>query len=74
MYRMPILEKGYTMKPRIYDLLLRCIEDGLEIGAMRAHKYTDNPDISAIRQEQYSAIRNELHEWFDFEPDVRVAE
>ena len=32
------------MVPKSYELLDRCIEDGVAYGWMRAYKYADNPD------------------------------
>lgn len=55
------------MKPKIYPLLERCIEDGLRRGYRRAHKHVENPTEEAIFQEIESCIMGEIYEWFDFE-------
>jgi hypothetical protein len=55
------------MKPKFYELLQCCIEDGLERGLNRAYKHTDFPDSDRIRNCQFESIMLELHEWFDFE-------
>lgn len=55
------------MKPKFYDLLVKCIADGARLGVDRAYKHTDNPSRQTIEHEVYEAITNEIHEWFDFE-------
>ena len=55
------------MKPRFYDLLVKCISDGARLGVDRAYKHTDNPSSPTIAPDVYEAITNEIHEWFDFE-------
>jgi hypothetical protein len=55
------------MKPKVYELLERCIEDGIQGGWQRAHKHTSTPDEVWIKEQMYQAIMFEIHEWFDFE-------
>lgn len=55
------------MKPKLYQLLERCIEEGLDSGYTQAHKHTDEPDRLTILSKQRAAILLELNEWFEFE-------
>lgn len=54
------------MTPKFYELLERCIEDGLELGWNRAHKHSDCPNKLTLCDEQRVAILGQIHEWFDF--------
>lgn len=54
------------MKPKAFELLQRCIEDGISIGHTRAYKHNDAPPPDTINHQIYEAIMNELFEWFDF--------
>ena len=55
------------MKPKTYEILCRCIEEGLLLGMNRAHKHTDTPKRNAILTEQETAILATIHEVFRFE-------
>ena len=55
------------MKPKAYQLLERCIEDGLQAGYQRAHKHTDNPAMEDIWNAQLRSIMLEISEWFNFD-------
>jgi hypothetical protein len=55
------------MKPNTYQLLRRCIEDGIERGWTRAHKHADSPDPSIVLDSIENAIMLEVHEWFLFD-------
>ena len=55
------------MKPKIYNLLRECIEDGASRGVMRAFKHTDTPDMDTIVEQVQQAVMNEIHEWFEFD-------
>ena len=54
------------MVPKSYELLDRCIEDGVAYGWMRAYKYADNPDAERVQQEIVNAVMNEICTWFEF--------
>lgn len=51
--------------PKTYDLLDRCVGDGIEIGYTRAHKHNDAPSKELIIQEIHREVMNEICEWFD---------
>lgn len=55
------------MKPKTYNLMERCVEDGVARGYRRAFKHTDDPGEHAILDNIVSGVMLELSEWFDFE-------
>ena len=54
------------MKFKMYPLIERIIEEGIESGWNRAHKHTDTPDEHTIKRclEQY--IMHGFDEYFEF--------
>jgi hypothetical protein len=54
------------MVPKSYNLLDRCVEEGIQYGWARAHKHTDVPDEIWIREQIHQAVMNEICEWFEF--------
>jgi hypothetical protein len=60
------------MKPNIRTILTQAIERGIDWGYTRAHKYTDTPDESRIKESIEIGIWNEIDDVFDFEikPEV----
>lgn len=54
------------MKPKSYQLLIQCIEDGVAYGYSRAHKHTDNPSEDMIKDNIENGVLNAIHEWFYF--------
>jgi len=60
------------MKPKAYELLDRCIEDGLERGWRIAHKHTLKPEPEYIHQCQHDAVMLEICEWFTFDDPSEV--
>lgn len=57
------------MKPKTYQLLERCIDDGISLGYNRSYKHTDDPSEEHMKQEIFRAVMNEICEWFDFDKD-----
>jgi len=55
------------MNPKIYNLLSRCIEDGIKRGYRRAHKHVESPTEDSILDNIEECIMSEIVEWFDFE-------
>lgn len=51
--------------PKTYDLLDRCVGDGIAIGYNRAHKHDSRPDEYTIRECIHREVMNEICEWFD---------
>ena len=60
------------MKVKTYAVLHHAIEVGIEYGWNRAHKYTDDPKPSTIKEEIEFAIMNELSEWFTFDDEQKT--
>jgi hypothetical protein len=61
-----------SMKPNIRTILTLAIERGIDWGYTRAHKYTDTPDESRIKESIETEIWNEIDEVFDFEIKAEV--
>jgi hypothetical protein len=59
------------MKANDYQVLQRCVEEGIAYGVTRADKYADDPLTEAQRQrvvEQVGrAVMHEIAEWFTFD-------
>ena len=55
-----------VMKIKMYPLIERIVEEGIESGYNRARKHTDSPDEETVKQciEQY--IMNGFDEYFEF--------
>lgn len=56
------------MQPNTLKLLEQCVETGLKLGWNRAYKHGGNPPQEYVQEQQFDAILNEIHEWFNF-PD-----
>ena len=57
------------LRVRVYEVLHRAIEEGLDYGWMRAHKHTDHPDEATIKDQILQGILNEVCEYFEFDED-----
>jgi len=61
----------WTMKANDYQVLRRCVEEGIAYGVQRADKYADDVLTEAQQQrvvEQVErAVMNEIAEWFVFD-------
>jgi hypothetical protein len=55
------------MNVRVYEVLHRAIEEGIDYGWRRAHKHTDAPGEAAIKDEVLQGILNEVCEVFDLD-------
>lgn len=55
------------MKPKVYEILSRCIEAGIRLGVQRAHKHTETPTHEAIVESVLREVQSEVHDWFTFE-------
>jgi len=56
------------MKPKLYQLLERCISDGIDKGIYQYNKHEDQPiDIpEEMKHHLVLSIMNETSEWFSF--------
>ena len=55
------------MKPKMYELLRMCVENGVTLGVNRAFKHTDTPNVEHIISSVDTALMNEIHDWFEFD-------
>ena len=55
------------MRPKIYFLLERAIEEGIVRGYNRAHKHVDDPTQEQMVDNILDAVMGEIVEVFDFE-------
>jgi hypothetical protein len=61
------MQSEVNVNPKIYNLLSRCIEDGIRRGYRRAHKHVESPAEDSIFLNIEECIMGEITEWFDFE-------
>ena len=56
------------MKPKLYQLLERCISDGIEKGICSYNKHKDQPVTIPEELKDHLLIHsmNEISEWFSF--------
>ena len=62
------------MKANEYNLIERCIEDGIRRGINRAHKHLNDSEIPSrelLEQRIHESIMLEICEWFDFSDITR---
>lgn len=60
------------MKIRMHAIIVRAIEEGIESGWNRAHKHTETPAVSHIREEIYTAIMDKLDEVISFTDEAEL--
>jgi hypothetical protein len=54
------------MIPKTYEILDRCIDEGISFGYARAFKHTDAPSEAAIHESIHREVMNQIHEYFEF--------
>lgn len=59
------------MKAKEYNLLIQCIENGVNHGMLRAYKYDDKPSNEQIKQTIVDSVLFEICEWFNFDGEVK---
>lgn len=57
------------MRAREYQLLERCVDEGLQRGYRRAFKHTESPTEDALLDALQCNVLGEINEWFSFPPD-----
>ena len=57
------------VKPKEYERLEACIEQGVMWGWQHAHKHVDEPRVEDIQDHMVRDIMNEICEEFDFDDD-----
>jgi hypothetical protein len=55
------------VKVNVYKIIELAIENGIESGWNKAHKYSDNPENEEIKGRIRDEIINELCEWINFD-------
>jgi hypothetical protein len=55
------------MRAKEYQLMARCVEDGVNYGFNRAHKHLDAPTEEQIKTQIYEQVMNEICECFVFD-------
>lgn len=55
------------MKVKTYSVIERAVEDGVNYGWNRAHKYTDSPTEDELKQQMMMAVMHEICEWVEFD-------
>jgi hypothetical protein len=58
------VEDNVTVKS--YNVISRCVEEGINYGWNRAHKHTSTPTPDHVKAEIEQAILNSICEYFDF--------
>lgn len=58
-----------VMKPKLFYLLEKAIEEGIDYGWRRAHKHSDSPSEGTIKEEISNAIFSSLHDYFTFDEE-----
>ena len=55
------------MKVKMYSLIERIVEEGIEAGWARAHKHTDEPYGDVLKEHIHRYIMNGFDETFEFD-------
>ena len=55
-----------ALRPNVYKVLERAVEDGVRYGYRRAFKHNDHPSEEAICEAVENAVMSEIGEWFEF--------
>ena len=55
------------MRPKIYALIERCVEEAVPAGINRAYKRNNDPTREDVAREVSEGVMAEIAEWFAFE-------
>lgn len=55
-----------TVQVRVYDVMNRCVEEGISLGWLCAHRHTNKPSDEVILEQMQVAVMNAICEFFDF--------
>lgn len=58
------------MRVKTYSILERAVEEGVQRGWNRAHKYVENPTEETVRQEILQAVMGSICEVFNFDDET----
>jgi hypothetical protein len=57
------------MKAKEYEVLRRCVDEGVAYGLTRAYKHTSTPEEETIKGAIEQAVMDAISEWFTFDGD-----
>ena len=60
------------MKPKIYPIILRCVEDGAQIGYFNSVKHDDKPSVDLVVDKIIAAIMAEIDNAFTFDDELEL--
>ena len=55
--------------PKTYEILERCVYDGVAMGYDRAFKHNDYPDNDHIKESINREVMNEICNWFNIKDE-----
>lgn len=55
------------MTPKIYEILSRCIEEGIHYGCNKAYKHEDTPTQDKVLSSIHFAVMQHISEYFVFD-------
>ena len=58
--------------PKTYDLLDRCVSDGIAMGFTRAYKHDSRPNEDTIRENIHREVMSEICLWFNIKDEGAV--
>jgi len=58
--------------PKTYDLLDRCVYDGIAMGLTRAYKHDSRPGEDAIKENIHREVMSEICLWFNIKDEGAV--
>jgi len=58
------------MQVKEYQVLVDCVERGVEFGMARAYKHTDTPTLDYIKRQIEDAVLLEISEYFNFDNET----
>ena len=57
------------MKIKMYQLISRAIEEGVDFGWNRAHKHSEKPEKNTVLDSIHSEVMSQICEVFDFDDE-----
>lgn len=61
--------RSQGMRVRVYQVLDRAVEDGVNAGWRRAHKHAERAGEDAIKEAIHAAVLAEICDWFAFDDE-----
>jgi len=65
---------GETMNFKAYTLVERAVEEGINFGWNRGHKYADDPEPEVIKEAILNEVMLALSEIMNFETSIDIIE